>query len=282
MSESHLQEGDLGRTGYAFMAAIAAFALAAPAAAQEPIKGIVVTNEGGVLTVKTPAGNQTIMLDGNVRIRSISGALGGQKEEMPPTSLIPGLSVEIEGTQSADGLVATEIDFKAKDYKTAAQIQAGTEEARRRGAETAARAAETARREAELRSSYEKVGQWDVRAEKSVYFKTNSAVISGADKAELLRLAAEAKGYNGYVISVLGYADPRGKSDANERLSNKRAQAVINYIKQSGGVLPGRVLSASAMGEVQLNGATDDPSQHASMRRVTVRVLTSAAMLPPK
>jgi OmpA-OmpF porin, OOP family len=78
---------------------------------------------------------------------------------------------------------------------------------------------------------------------------------------------------------VLGFADPRGNAAANERLSNRRAQTVINYLKQSGHLLPGRVLSASAMGEMNI------PVEHASSpsqseaRRVTVRVLTSAAHL---
>ena len=53
-----------------------------------------------------------------------------------------------------------------------------------------------------------------------------------------------AKDHKGYVVSVLGYADPTGNAAANERLSNRRAQAVINYLKQSGHLLPGRVLSA--------------------------------------
>lgn len=228
------------------------------------IKGIVVTNQNGQLTVKTPAGDQVIGLGADVRVRSISGPLGGQKEEVPVSALIPGLPVSIEADDASGQLVASAVDYKASDYKTAAQIQAGVQE--------------TARREEELRSAYSKVGQWDVRAEKSVYFKTGSSTISAGDKKELLTLAKEAAQINGYVISVLGYADPTGNAAANERLSNQRAQNVINYLKQSGTVLPGKVLAASAMGEVELNGASD-PKSYSSARRVTVRVLTSKALL---
>ena len=244
------------------VAATATSFYALPAIAQgHQVQGIVVTNKSGQLTVKTPSGNQTYHLSPSARIRSISGALGGQKKVMPETSLLPGLPV----TMQVEGNVAQEVDYKAKDYQTAAQIQAGVEE--------------TSRRSEELRTAYSKMGNWDVRAEHKIYFKTGSAVIAPNDKQELLKLAERAAGMKGYVISVLGYADPRGNKAANERLSNRRAQAVINYLKQSGKVLPGRVLGASAMGEMHIPVDKPSAAELQGARNVTVRVLTSAAHL---
>ena len=243
-------------------ASAAAFAMTPVLAQMQQVEGIIVTNKNGELTVKTPSGNQTMHLAPGARIRSISGALGGQKKAMPATSLIPGLSVTIQ----ANGNVIQEVDYKAKDYKTAAQIQAGVEE--------------TSRRSEELRTAYSKMGDWDVRAEHNVFFKTGSAVIAPADKQDLLKLAGQASGMKGYVISVLGYADPRGNAAANEKLSNRRAQAVINFIKQSGKVLPGRVLGASAMGEMHIPVEKPSAAELQGARKVTVRVLTSAAHLP--
>jgi len=79
---------------------------------------------------------------------------------------------------------------------------------------------------------------------------------------------------------VLGDAVPTSNAAANEKLSNRRAQTVINYLKQSGKVLPGRVLGASAMGEMHIpTNAPDTNAAYQSARRVTVRVLTSAAHL---
>src|SRR3954464_12609139 len=267
---------------------LAAFALATtmmsvPASAQEQeVKGIVVTNQGGVLTVKTPGGDQTIQLGGGIRVRSVSGVFGASKTEVPASSLLPGLPVTID----MEGGVATEIDYKAGDYKTAAQIEAGVQETtrrseakQRRSEANHARSVETARREAELRGAYSKMGEWEVRAETTVYFKTGSAALSPEGKSELTAIATKAKAVRGYAISVLGYADPTGNAAANERLSDRRAQAVINYLKQSGHVLPGRVLAASAMGEIA--AAAEKPSDYASSRRVTVRVVTSAAHLNP-
>jgi outer membrane protein OmpA-like peptidoglycan-associated protein len=248
------------------LGASAAALYVAPLLAQaQEIQGIIVTSENGQITVKTPQGDQALTLSPDARIRSVSGPLGGQKETVPPTALIPGLPVTIEADNSTGQLVATSIEYKAKDYKTAAQIQAGVQQ--------------TAQREAELRSAYSKMGSWDIRAEKSVYFKVGSAVLSPEAKQELNSVAQEAKSLNGYVVSVLGYADPTGNAAANERLSNRRAQTVINYLKQSGELMPGRVLSASAMGEMNIPVAEPTSASYENARRVTVRVLTSSAHL---
>jgi outer membrane protein OmpA-like peptidoglycan-associated protein len=248
-----------------FGAAAASLAITPALAQLQEVQGIVVTNANGQLTVKTPQGDQTVTLAPDARIRSVSGALGGQKEVVPPTALIPGLPIVMDVDNSSGQMVAKDVEYKAKDYKTAAQIQAGVQE--------------TARREAELRNAYSKMGNWDIRAEDNVYFKTGSAVISAADKQKLMKLATDAAKIKGYVISVLGYADPTGNAAANEKLSNRRAQAVINYLKQSGKVLPGRVLGASAMGEMNIPTNTSDSAEYQNARRVTVRVLTSAAHL---
>lgn len=240
--------------------ACAAALYVAPALAQmQKISGIVVSNRNGQLVIKTPAGDQAIALAPDARIRSVSGALGGQKEVVPPTALIPGLPINVEAVSSSGQLVARDIEYKAKDFKTAAQIQAGT---------------------AEMKTAYSKIGQWDIRGEETIYFASGSATVSAADKQRLAALAGKAAGINGYVISVLGYADPTGNAAANERLSNRRAQTVINYLKQSGKVLPGRVLGASAMGEMNIPVERPDAASMQGARRVTVRVLTSAAQLP--
>jgi outer membrane protein OmpA-like peptidoglycan-associated protein len=232
----------------------------APALAQmQEIQGIIVSNRNGQLVIKTPAGDQAIALAPDARIRSVSGALGGQKEVVPASALIPGLPITIEADASSGQLVARDIEYKAKDFKTAAQIQAGNQE---------------------MRTAYAKMGQWDIRAEETIYFKTGSAVMSAEDKQRLTALGRKAAGIKGYAISVLGYADPRGNAAANERLSNRRAQAVINYLKQSKTVLPGRVLGASAMGEMNIPIEKPDAASLQGARKVVVRVLTSAAHLP--
>jgi hypothetical protein len=82
--------------------ASAAALFLSPAIAQmQKLEGIVVTNQNGRLTIKTPSGDQTIVLPPDTRVRSISGALGGQKEVVPVTALIPGLPVTIDADASS-------------------------------------------------------------------------------------------------------------------------------------------------------------------------------------
>jgi len=239
-------------------AAVALFV--APALAEMmKVQGIVVSNRNGALVIKTPSGDQTLQLAPDARIRSISGALGGQKETVGPNALIPGLPITVDADNSSGHLVARDIQYKAKDFKTAAQIQAGNQE---------------------MRHAYARMGEWDIRAEETIYFKTGSAAISAEDKQRLTALGKKATGFKGYAVSVLGYADPRGNAAANEKLSNRRAQTVINYLKQSGTVLPGRVLGASAMGEMNIPIEKPDAASLQGARKVVVRVLTSAAHLP--
>jgi OmpA-OmpF porin, OOP family len=237
---------------------LSSLALAAP----QQVKGIVVTNQNGQLTLQTPAGNQVITVSPDTNVQSISGPLGVTKTSEPTSALIAGLPVTIDLDDAGQ---ATKVEYKASDYKTAAQIQAGVEA--------------TAAKTDEALTALSKVGEYNVRAETAVYFANGSAVVTPAGKKDLANIAKQAQGYQGYMISVLGYASPTGNAAFNQRLSAKRAQTVINYLKQQPGIQPARVLSASAMGQVNYSGAAD-PSTFSSDRRVNVRVVTSAAQVP--
>jgi outer membrane protein OmpA-like peptidoglycan-associated protein len=247
---------------FALSAAGSIFLSSLAFAAPQQVKGIVVTNENGQLTLKTPAGNQVISVSPGTQVRSISGPLGGQKESMPTSALIAGLPVTIDLDDAGQ---ATKVEYKASDYKTAAQIQAGVEA--------------TAAKTDEALAALSKVGEYNVRAETAVYFGSGSSVISAAGKKDLANIAKQAQGFQGYMVSVLGYADPTGNAAFNQRLSAQRAQTVINFLKQQPGIQPGRILSASAMGQVNYAGAAV-PSTFSSDRRVNVRVVTSAAQVP--
>src|ERR1700754_3323513 len=82
-------------------AGVAAVHVAPAFAEVRQIQGIVVTNANGQLTIKTPQGDQTIALPDSTRVRSIAGPLGGQKETVPVTALIPGLPVTIDADDSS-------------------------------------------------------------------------------------------------------------------------------------------------------------------------------------
>jgi hypothetical protein len=58
----------------------------------------------------------------------------------------------------------------------------------------------------------------------------------GRRPGETQQLAQSASGLKGYIIVVKGYTDSTGSAAMNTTLSQDRAQAVINYLVQQGGI----------------------------------------------
>ena len=104
-------------------------------------------------------------------------------------------------------------------------------------------------------------------------------MVGSSYKQKLGALAQKAPTYGNYRISILGFADTKGNAAANERLSQKRAAAVSNYLRQTGAIQPGRVLSPSAMGEGTAAPGETAPTSDDEARRVVVRVVTPKGQL---
>ena len=241
------------------LATAAALLASSPALAQDDkLEGVIVQAGEGQIVLQVGNARQNVTFDADTRIRQTTGALNVRSEDKAGSDLLPGLPVKVEGTAGAGSFAADEIEFEKDDYDTAVQIRAG---------------------QAETRDALAQAGEFDLKHEATVYFASGSATISGEGRQALDQLATQAQAVEGYMISVLGYADPTGNAAANQRLSEQRAQNVIDYLKQKPGIQPGRVLAASAMGEVTLTGADDNPANYQSARRVTARVVVSRARL---
>jgi len=241
------------------LATAAALLATAPVHAQDDkLEGVIVQAGADQIVLQVGNERQTVTLDADTRIRQTVGPLNARREDKAPADLLPGLPVKVEGTASGGAFAADQIEFKESDYRTAVQIRAG---------------------QAETREALAQAGEYDLKHEATVYFASGSATINAEGRRALDQLATQALSVEGYMISVLGFADPTGNAAANQRLSEQRAQNVINYLKQRPSIQPGRVLSASAMGEVTLSGADDNPANYQSARRVTARVVVSRARL---
>ena len=82
----------------------------------------------------------------------------------------------------------------------------------------------------------------------------------------------------GLVIELGSHTDSRGSDEYNLELSQKRAQAVVDYLVKKG-IDPGRLI-AVGYGETQLvnhcsNGVDCSDEEHQENRRTTFRVLES-------
>jgi outer membrane protein OmpA-like peptidoglycan-associated protein len=232
-----------------------------PAVAEEVKTEAVITSvSGNTINAKSMAGPVTVVLTPETKIVQTSGI--AKRETRDANALIPGLIFTVEGDNQGGTITAEDIKFKEKDWRTAIATKAGTVE-----------------QFSELRKAIIEGQEYVIQDETTVYFKVGSAAISASDKANLKALAEKAPSFGNYRISILGFTDPTGNAAANERLSLKRAGAVSNYLRQTGKINPGRVLSPSAMGE---EGSAPDiaaPTNNQEARRVVVRVVTPKTQL---
>jgi OmpA-OmpF porin, OOP family len=69
-----------------------------------------------------------------------------------------------------------------------------------------------------------------------IHFATDSAKLDSASFETLDRIAAAAKACPGVRIAIEGHTDTEGSSQYNQRLSVRRAQAVVSYLVKAGAV----------------------------------------------
>jgi outer membrane protein OmpA-like peptidoglycan-associated protein len=243
------------------LAISAAFVVSSPLLAERTKTEAVVTSiAGNTITARTMNGPLTVVLTPSTDIAQTSGI--ASKKARDAKSIIPGLIFTVDGDLQGQTITAEHIRFKEKDWRTAIATKAGTVE-----------------QFSELRNAIIEGQEYVIQDEATVYFKSGSAVVAESYKQRLRELAQKAPSFGNYRISILGFADPRGNAAANERLSQKRAAAVSNYLRQTGHIQPGRVLSPSAMGEGTTAPGEATPAGNDEARRVVVRVVTPKTQL---
>ena len=128
---------------------------------------------------------------------------------------------------------------------------------------------------AETTERFNSLADFDTKGEATVKFKSGSALVSAADKAQLKTLAETAKGNKGYIVEVTGYTDSQGGAAMNTALSEKRAKAVITYLVQQGGVPIRHIVAPGAMGEYGASAPNETKAGRAENRKVDVKVLVN-------
>jgi OOP family OmpA-OmpF porin len=112
-----------------------------------------------------------------------------------------------------------------------------------------------------------------------VLFKVNSSVLDATAKATIDEAAAWAKAEkakgntNGWLVQVVGFADTTGKSAKNRALSDRRANAVIQYLVLKHGLDLRRLVQPFGYGENQPVADNKTAAGRAKNRRVEIRVL---------
>ena len=272
------------------------------------IKGAVVAkDDDNSFVVRDTTGVDTrVVISPEASIKSKGGFFGGG-DRIASNQIVRGLYLEVEGRGDTTGnLSATKVRFDKDDFKVAQSIdtRVGPAEARLTAAEenaqrvagqidelmaisNAARggakaAQETADAAVEgVNATNQRITAMDdyvVQSTATVNFRVNSARLSPEAKASLDEVATAAATMKGYTIEITGFASAEGSAARNKTLSQRRAQAVIDYLVETHNVPLRRIGQSYGFGELQAIADNTTREGREQNRRVEVKLLVSRGL----
>src|SRR4051794_12160177 len=275
------------------------------------VKGMITARTGETLIVKSGNGSTTVVLTDYTKTKDDKGLFGLDKQSMSNVVLIPGLKVDIDGTTDEQGrVVAKTITVDGDDLEAAEMIQSGLqptaeqvaanvqtleghrgelaghdvqlashteniESNRQNSAANKQKIEQNLRDIQENTQRFTALSEYDVKGEATVKFTVGSSKISAKDQEEIKRLAETAKGLNGYIVEVMGYADTTGDAAMNTKLSEERAKGVVTYLVQQGNVPVRHIVAPGAMGEYGSKAPNETKAGRAENRRVEIKILVN-------
>ena len=271
------------------------------------IKGVVVSKDDNSFTVRDAVGVDTnVLLSSNTSIKTKGGFFGGG-DAVATKGIVRGLSLEVEGRGDGSGaLAATKVRFGKDDFRVAQSIDSRVSPAEERltqseqnaqrvsgqidelmaisnaargGAKSAQDSADAAI--AGVNATNQRISSLDdyvVQSTSTVNFKVSSAILSDEAKANLDQVAQTAMTMKGYTIEITGFASADGDVKKNKALSQRRAQAVIDYLVETHNVPLRRIGTSYGFGELQAVADNTTLEGRQQNRRVEVKLLASRGM----
>ncbi len=226
------------------------------------VKGIVTARKGDHVRITSDAGT---MVD--IKLVEITKIKGSGKT---PTKadILNGLPVTVKTLQAGTDLIASQISFKGRDFKTVNMIRVGTSQ----------QFAEQSAATEALRGRMGDIDKYNVKGTTNVYFDSGKWTLSESAKAELCSTAQQAETTDNALMLVVGYTDSVGSEDANQVLSEKRANRVINYLQQACHWKPYRMLTPTGMAAADPLASNDTEEGKRQNRRVSVNILVSKSV----
>ncbi|UAJ08929.1 OmpA family protein [Glacieibacterium megasporae] len=233
------------------------------------LKGIISARSGDQIQISAADGTKTVVgINADTKVRASKGFLSLGRSTLAANSLLNGLPVTVRTMHAGDALVADQINLRNNDYKIASMIRNGTDQGF--DEQTASTGA--------LRGRVADIGQYNIKGTTNVNFDTGKTVLSAQGRADLCAAAAKADSMKNAFILVVGYTDSTGGEDYNQRLSEKRANRVVNYVQQACGWKPYRMLSPTGMAKADPLASNDSVEGKAQNRRVAVNILVSKGL----
>jgi outer membrane protein OmpA-like peptidoglycan-associated protein len=122
------------------------------------------------------------------------------------------------------------------------------------------------------------LGDYKTVAEAGIYFPADGSTLDDAAKADLATLAGYTNGLEGYLIEIAGYASTTGSKQLNQKLSEARAAAVAQYLREKQNVPMRRIVVPAGYGATHPAATNSDPQGRALNRRVDVKVIVNKGL----
>jgi len=254
---------------------------AVPNGSKLKFKGVVVGREGDTFTVRDR--NRTdyqVLITDETSIKTYGGFFKGGKK-YPVTDILRGLIVEVEGSGDPQGqLVAKKIRFNESDMRAAlttdTRVGPVEENQQRMAGQMDELYAIAAEARTEVKAANERISSlddYDVQETVAVTFRVNSAVLSPEAKQQLDGLAQKAMTAKGYMIEVAGHTDSTGSDAKNFRLSQSRAESVVQYLAVTHKIPLRRFVTPMGYGRTESVADNSTASGRAQNRRVEVKLI---------
>jgi outer membrane protein OmpA-like peptidoglycan-associated protein len=257
-----------------------------PSGAKMKFKGVVIRRDADTFTVRDRSRvDYQVLLTDDTSIKTYGGFLRGGKR-YAVTDILRGLIVEVEGRGDNQGqIVADKIRFNESDLRAAITTETRVgpvEENQQRIAgqidELSTIAAEARNEAAVANERISALDDYDVQESVVVNFRVNSAVLSPEAKQQLDALAEKALNTRGYMIEVMGHTDSTGSMAKNLRLSQERADAVVQYLAVNHKIPLRRFVTPMGYGKTEAVADNSTPEGRAQNRRVEVRIIINRGM----
>jgi outer membrane protein OmpA-like peptidoglycan-associated protein len=112
-----------------------------------------------------------------------------------------------------------------------------------------------------------------MKATYDVHFEAGSALLSQTDQSGLKRLANSAAGLSIYIIQVQAFADVPGNNAYDLQLSRDRAEAVIDYLENTGRVPVTHIVAPGVLGAKEPAITNEAAGGNPQNRRAEVKLL---------
>lgn len=271
------------------------------------IKGVITAQDDTSVLVKDSTGVETrVLIAPEASIKTKGGFFGGG-DRVAANQLVRGLYLEAEGRGDSSGaLAANKIRFDKDDFRVSQSIDSRVSPAEARltqaeenakrvsgqidelmaisnaargGAKAAQETADAAIEGVNATNArITAMDEYVVQSTATVNFRVNSAVLSPEAKAALDEVATAASSMKGYVIEVTGFASAEGSTAKNKALSQRRAQAVIDYMVENHNVPLRRIGQSYGFGELQAVADNSTREGREQNRRVEVKLLVSRGL----